>query len=175
MNYSTELFFDKNSEDKIKEYINLLHKEDIKNTFYDLGALPHISLAVYNDNIDHLELIKKLEIFQLNKLKIGFKNIGYFCSKENAIFLSPKIHPELLDLHKKYHNEFKRFIKSEWEYYLPENWVPHCTVALDLTDDDFIKAVKSLKNIFEPMDVTVERIEFIKFRPIETLYLKQIQ
>lgn len=172
MSYSTELYFDQDSENKIKEYLNIIKREGIENLFYNLGALPHISLAVYNDNIDHLELIKNLEKFRLNKVKISFKNIGYFCSNENAIFLCPKINYELLDLHKSYHEEFKEYIKNEGEYYLPENWIPHCSIAFEVSNEDFIKTIRILKNDFEPIDVTIEKIGFIRSRPIEKLYLK---
>jgi len=174
MSYSTELYFDQDSENKIKEYLNIIKREGIENLFYNLGALPHISLAVYNDNINHLELIKNLEKFQLNKVNINFKNIGYFCSNENAIFLCPKINYELLDLHKRYHEEFKESIKNEWEYYLPENWIPHCSIAFEVSNEDFIKTIRILKNDFEPIDVTIEKIGFIRSRPIEKLYLKRI-
>lgn len=172
MSYSTELYFDQDSENKIKEYLNIIKREGIENLFYNLGALPHISLAVYNDNINHLELIKNLEKFQLNKVNISFKNIGYFCSNENAIFLCPKINYELLDLHKRYHEEFREYIKNEWEYYLPENWIPHCSIAFEVSNEDFIKTIRILKNDFEPIDVTIEKIGFIRSRPIEKLYLK---
>ena len=137
MSYSTELYFDQDSENKIKEHLNIIKREGIENLFYNLGAFPHISLAVYNDNINHLELIKNLEKFQLNKVNISFKNIGYFCSNENAIFLCPKINYELLDLHKRYHEEFKEYIKNEREYYLPENWIPHCSIAFEVSNEDF--------------------------------------
>ena len=174
MRYSTELYFDHDSEDKIKKYLEIIKREGIENLFYNLGASPHLSLAVYNDNIDYLGLIKKLKKFQLSKMNISFKNIGYFCSDENAIFLSPKINNELLDLHKRYHEDFKEYIKHELEYYLPKNWVPHCSMAFEVSNEDFIKALRILKDNFEPLDVTIEKIGFIKFRPIERLYMKPL-
>lgn len=173
MSYSVELYFDQKSENTIKNYLEIINKEGIDNLFYNLKSLPHISLAVYNDNINHLELIKYLKKFQIKKFKIHFENIAIF-SNENVIYLNPKINFDLLKLHKRFHEKFKKFIKGELKYYLPSNWIPHCTLAFEMNDEDFIESFKLVKNNFKPIDVTVKRIGFIKFRPIERLFLREI-
>jgi 2'-5' RNA ligase len=174
MNYATVLYFDQDSENKIKDYLALIKNNGIDNSFYNLGALQHISLAVYNDDVDYPELVKGLEKFQLNKMKISFTNVGFFCSDEYAVFLNPKITCELLDVHKRYHKEFKKYIHSEKEYYLPENWVPHSTIAFEMNDDDFMKTLKIMKENFKPIDVTIEKIGFVKFKPIKRLYMRNL-
>ena len=69
----------------------------------------------------------------------------------------------MLDLHLKFHEETKDFIKNELEYYLPENWIPHSSIVFETGDDDFMKSLKLLKQHFQPLTVKVESIGFIRF------------
>jgi len=57
---------------------------------------------------------------------------------------------------------------------LKSEWVPHCSIAFEMNNSDFIKTIRILRDNFEPIDVTIEKIGFIRFRSVEQLYIKSL-
>lgn len=57
---------------------------------------------------------------------------------------------------------------------LKSEWVLHCSIVFKMNNSDFIKTIRILRDNFEPIDVTIEKIGFIRFRPVEQLYIKSL-
>lgn len=57
---------------------------------------------------------------------------------------------------------------------LKSEWVPHCLIAFEMNNSDFIKTIRILRDNFEAIDVTIEKIGFIRFRSVEQLYIKSL-
>ena len=174
MPYSVELYFDLKSEKKIKSYLSLIHEQGISNVLYDLNSRPHVSLAVYKDDLRFDLLIERLKRFEIESFNMHFENIAFFCSDENVAYLNPKITKNMLELHSVFHEQTSDFVVNEFEYYLPENWIPHCSIVIESGDKDFMKSLMLMKKHFKPLTVSVKSIALIRFRPIELLYEKSI-
>lgn len=43
-----------------------------------------------------------------------------------------------------------------------------------MNNSDFIKTIRILRDNFEAIDVTIEKIGFIRFRSVEQLYIKSL-
>ena len=52
-------------------------------------------------------------------------------------------------------------------YYLPGNWVPHCTVAIDLSATEVIEAVVYCREAFQPISGQFREIGLVEFRPVK--------
>ena len=63
---------------------------------------------------------------------------------------------------------------TQWKYYNSDNWVPHCTVGIDIPEDKFSKAFFVLQESFFPITATIEKICITKFRPSIILYENNI-
>ncbi|MDA1601594.1 2'-5' RNA ligase family protein [Bacillus cereus] len=127
------------------------------------GVEPHITLADYNELDVHL-YTEKLEEFvavQENMAAITFPSVGIFPTN-GTIFLAPTITDELLRLHHSYHDYFKTFHDNLNSYYVPEKWVPHCTIANRLHANQFLSVMEYINEKFDVTTASIEKLKLIK-------------
>ncbi|MGH0541736.1 2'-5' RNA ligase family protein [Bacillus cereus] len=127
------------------------------------GVEPHITLADYNELDIHL-YTEKLEEFvavQENMAAITFPSVGIFPTN-GTIFLAPTITDELLRLHHSYHDYFKTFHDNLNSYYVPEKWVPHCTIANRLHANQFLSVMEYIYEKFDYAIASIEKLKLIK-------------
>lgn len=172
MAYALELLFDHKSEEQILNLARSIEKNGIKNKFLEINSIPHIALFVF-DKIDEQQAIKLVDNFEIKSIELSIQGLGTFHGSENTIFLIPKVTSELLKIHESFYNQFSE-ITDCWEYYSPKNWIPHCTVAINIEEDKFLNAFQIIRKNFSPLAVKIEKINLIKFHPIELLYEKNI-
>ncbi|EJQ42983.1 hypothetical protein IEE_03161 [Bacillus cereus BAG5X1-1] len=124
------------------------------------GVEPHITLADYNELDVNLytEKLKEFVAFQENIAAVTFPSVGTFPTN-GTIFLAPTITNELLRFHHSYHDYFKTFHDNPNSYYVPEKWVPHCTITNGLNSNQFLSV---MEYIYEKFDVTTASIEKLK-------------
>lgn len=71
------------------------------------------------------------------------------------------------------HNCLSDFDTKGWEWYLPDGWVAHCTLALTKEDDveAFFKASDFILHNFEKMSGKFTSIGLVKIIfPVEEIY-----
>lgn len=68
-------------------------------------------------------------------------SVGMF-NDTKTIFVSPIMNQRMYRLHSELHEQLKEFDATGQNWYRPENWAPHCTLALTKDGDDsaFYKA-----------------------------------
>lgn len=139
--YALLAYLSQETELTIKQLWVELHELGIT----DYGILvqdrrPHITLADYQDvNIEKLSSMLHQYFHHQNQVPIQFNILGSFIGKK-MLYLAPTMTKQLLDLHGNYHESFKQFNENIHSYYLPDRWVPHCTIAGHLTDETMLKA-----------------------------------
>jgi 2'-5' RNA ligase len=145
--YALVAYLNNETEDEF----NRLWKYLSENNITQYGAetknkRPHITIADY-ENLDKERFVNLLSKFYLDKSKIeiSLNILGAFI-KSGTLYLAPTLSTELLYFHKNHHNYFKEFDENENSFYLPEGWIPHCTIASRLSDDDMMQAYKYCKN-----------------------------
>lgn len=174
MGFSVELYFDKAGEKAVRDLWQKISDADISSLLLDLNGRPHLSMAVYHENADGEAMLKALKGFRLKGFKVRLVTAGLFCSNEGAVFVAPKVTRELLDAHEALHRRLKRFQKSEWEAYRPENWIPHCTMGNELDTAQIMETIKLLKERFRPLEVRLNEIGLVRFRPVECVWSRRI-
>ena len=164
MPYAVELYFDKESNRPIRNLIKILRKNNIP---VDEGSQPHISLAIYNNKIDEDFILKKLKRIsgKINKFSITFSNVGMFLTEKSVLFYSPVVSEKLLSAHSILHNNLYKYNDLCEDYYKRANWVPHCTIAIDLNKEELLKAIEITADVFIPFSVNVCGIGLLKFLP----------
>ncbi len=163
MPYAIELYLDKEASTKIDEIHSKLRQNGIN---VDDGTMSHVSLCIY-ENLPIVEFENELKLFakETKMVKVMFSHVDAFRTQQPVIFLAPEVTPQLLDVHRKFHDSFNKYGDWVWEYCKPKIWVPHCTLCMDLTLDMYEKATEILKGVKLPINARFERIGILEFRP----------
>ncbi|MGE7924176.1 2'-5' RNA ligase family protein [Viridibacillus arvi] len=139
--YGLIAIFDEQTEQIIKDIWKELKEKSISFYAYEVeDRIPHITLASYNDlNLSYLT--KQLDVYYEGKqaIDITFNTIGSFLNS-GALFLSPTVTAGLIELHTNHHKNFNQFNDDPNSMYLPNRWIPHCTIANRLSPENLSKA-----------------------------------
>ena len=178
MGYAVELYFDNQVEKNVWALRHILVEQGISSTLGELGDRPHISLAVF-PNVDCDRLISLTREFaaKLEPFSFQLSALGTFPTAENALFLSPVPTQKLLSCHHDFHDRLAESSITPSVYYTPQNWIPHCTVEMNIPDEQLSKAIDLCKKIVKPLLGQFQEIGVVEFRPIKHLatwsFLKQ--
>lgn len=97
------------------------------------GKRPHITIADY-DNLQLEEYCSDFEQFFKSKepIPLRLSVIGSFIGTRTLFIIDPVNEP-LKKSHMEYHDKFANYAVSNGSKYIPEKWIPHCTIASRLT------------------------------------------
>ena len=176
MGFAVELYLDPVSDRAVRRIWSEIADGTGISTMSASGGRPHVSLAVYSDDLDHHSLARTLSAFSGSLVPFGFDLVsaGTFPTSEGVVFLAPVVTGELLGLHEQFHTAFARYGDWASTHYLPGNWVPHCTVATDLTDAMIGQAIQRCREQFRPIHGRFQKIGLVEFRPIRELATFQL-
>jgi len=172
MQYAIELYFDKKTEDKLFDISRKIADSNISTKFLEWKTRPHLTLACFSD-IDEEACAEKLKQFAKSHSKIPsfLGSIGMF-NDSKTIFVSPVMTKDMYQLQRELHEAMKGFDTTGWEWYLPDRWVPHCTIALtkDDPEDAFFKASDLVLHEFEKMAGEFTALGIVKVSfPVEEI------
>lgn len=175
MDYAILLHFDTASEARIYELWRETQKLGGDSYLIDCGIRPHITLAIF-ENTEVDSFCSKLEIFskQVQSFSLRLGSIGSFATKQGVIYLSPVITDSLLELHKGFYRYFEGDMEGVNSYYTPNNWVPHCSIAMNNSIEVSGSIFERLIEIYDPIDVQITEISIIESTPA-LKYLKDFE
>jgi|SRR5215212_1044683 len=171
MGYAVLLYFDEQTEQRVLGLRHALIEQGIPSILDQVGDRPHISLAGFANNIDCDILISLVQEFAdgVQPFKVQFSAMGIFPSKENVLFLSPTPTLQLLTYHQEFHRLLAKPKLISSPYYVPENWTPHCSVEMNIPDEQLPKAIEICSKVFTPILGQFQEITVIAFPPIKPL------
>lgn len=173
MQYAVELYFDKVTEQKLFNLAKRVADENLSTKFLEWKTRPHLTLACFND-VDEEKCIKLLKEFANSHKRMSayIASVGMFTDTK-TIFVSPMMNSSMFQFQRELHEYLKDFDKKGWEWYCPDRWVPHCTIALTGEDEDsvFYKASDLIFHEFEKMYGEFVSIGLVKITfPVEEIY-----
>ncbi len=170
MPYAIVIFFDKSQSLPIDKVIEELAIKDVSPFMFE-KSIPHITLAIY-DEINGKHSKEKIGDFasKFKPVSLVFSHIGLFRSKMNAVFAAPIVTDSLLQHHKNFHDFFKDEGINSWENYLPNNWVPHCTLAFDVSENKTDEAFSICQNLVLPITINTSSIGIMEFEPVKEIF-----
>jgi 2'-5' RNA ligase len=170
--YAVQLYFDQKMEDDFFIFRESLYKLGINPVLGKLDDRPHVSLGVFGDvDIDRVVEITSTFARLCTQLPAQLDAFGAFPTSSNVLYLLPVPSQPLLKLHTQYHEILQKEKILSSNYYLPGQWVPHCTLEFELSDEQFNLAFQLCKKHFSPIHGTFASIGVIAFRPI--IYLTE--
>lgn len=131
------------------------------------GASPHVSLAIW-ETIDRPRFDTELSRLaaEIGPIDIAFDGAGSFPG--GTVFLRPTPNPALRELQRHVHARFASLGEGSWAYYLPESWIPHCTLAMDVPDDRVREAL-AIAERAPAITGRFEHVGIVEFRPVQVL------
>ena len=99
-------------------------------------------------------------------------SVGMF-NDTKTIFASPIMNESMYQFQKELHEFMKDFDTTGWEWYCPNKWVPHCTLALtkDDAEDIFYKASDLILHKFQKLEGEFVSIGLVKISfPVDEIF-----
>jgi len=163
--YLISIYFDDSADKKIRNYIRHIAKETENTFMLDNHVPPHITVAAVETKQEELLVAKIDELVKhFQSDTIQFVSIGSFASK--VIFVQPVLNEYLHNLSELLSKELSQMEETILSpYYQPFSWLPHCTLAKQLSKEQMQQAFAVLQNEFVPIDARVIRIGIAKTNP----------
>ena len=178
MQYAIELFFHEEMEKKLFHYAQRIAEEKFSTKYLEWKTRPHITLAYFHD-VDEKKCIEKIKLFtQKHKpMPAHIASVGMFPDTK-TIFVSPIMTGGMYQFQKELHESLCDFDTSGWEWYSPDRWVPHCTIALMGGDDEeaYISACDLVLREFEKINGEFSSIGLVKISfPVEEIFVSELK
>lgn len=169
--YAVVIHFEEGSVQPIIRIWKALKKEGITQSLYPNGILPHLTLGIF-DSLD-CEACQK-DIKTLTKesaiTSIITDHFGIFPNPSPIIFAALAANYALIDLQKQTHHILENHVTGSWEIYKPENWVPHCTLASNISGSDLLKALEICMQLKLPIELETTQIGIVDFEPQQPIF-----
>jgi 2'-5' RNA ligase len=131
------------------------------------GASPHVSLAIW-ETIDRPRFEAELSRFAAETGPIGVTFDGAGSFPGGTVFLRPVEDAALRALQRHVHARFASLGAGPWAYYLPEAWIPHCTLAMDVPPERLDEAL-GIAERAPAISGRLEHVGIVEFRPVQVL------
>ncbi|MCM1236153.1 MAG: 2'-5' RNA ligase family protein [Ruminococcus flavefaciens] len=172
MQYAIELYYDQETEDSLYALAKKVADEKISTRFLEWKTRPHLTLACYND-VNEDKCTRKLKDFAKTHpaMPAYIGSIGMF-NDTGTIFVSPIMNSMMYQFQRELYEMLGCFDAKGWEWYCPDRWVPHCTVALTGEDgeDAFFRASDLMLHEFKKLSGAFVSIGLVKITcPVEEI------
>ncbi|MFD1737903.1 2'-5' RNA ligase family protein [Bacillus salitolerans] len=154
--------FDEKTERLIKEIWHELRERNISSYAFEVeDRKPHITIATYRD-VNNKEFFKRMDdVYEgTQAVDITFESIGSFLNS-GALYFAPTVTRKLNDLHVSHHRHFVQFNDIPDSLYLPNYWIPHCTIANRLSSENLTKAFEYCTNCYSKIEGRIDKIAVI--------------
>lgn len=173
MQYAIELYFDEETEKSLFQLAQRVADENLSTKFLEWKTRPHLTLACFND-VNEQKCIEQLKLFAQSHPTVPayIGSIGMF-NDTKTIFASPIMNKSMYQLQAELHESLKEHDTTGWEWYCPDRWVPHCTLALTGEDDSsvFYRASELLLREFKKTSGEFVAIGLVKITfPVKEIY-----
>jgi len=172
MQYAVELYFDRQTEEKLMHLSARAAQEGISTKFLAWKTRPHLTLACLND-VDEARCTQRIAAFAASHsaLPAYLGSVGMFPDTK-TIFASPIMTASMYQFQRELHAQLGDFDMRGWQWYQPERWVPHCTLVLagEEGEEAFLQASQLILREFRKMSGKFCEIGLVKVTlPVEEI------
>ncbi|MBR5128116.1 MAG: 2'-5' RNA ligase family protein [Roseburia sp.] len=163
--YLVSIYFDEKTDKQIQKFMTQI-AEKTGNTFMqDNHVPPHITVAAIetrDENVAIAELEKCVQKLEQGKLR--FISTGTFFPQ--VLYLEPVLNEYLHALACAVNETVKELPETIVSpYYQPFSWLPHVTLAKQLSEEQMLLAFQTMQKRFTSFEGTVTRIGIAKTNP----------
>lgn len=124
---------------------------------------PHISLGVTESIQGRVEDALCDWATRQQPIAVTLDHWGLFLSETAVLFLGVRERATLAEVYWDMHRVTEGLLGGEWTYYLPNHWVPHCTVAEDVALADLGAVAKCVQTLELPVHASLCRLAVVQF------------
>jgi 2'-5' RNA ligase len=167
MGYAITLRLDANATVMVEAMWQALASQGVSDESLRLGYPPHLTLAVFADSANPERLLAAARDHAAHwpAMLSTFAALGLFPGTPSTLFLAPIVTPTLLERHATLLTSLTG--EPIDLHYQCGQFVPHVTLADDLTDP--AAAVAALNRSPLPIRAVLDRLDVVRFRPVEVL------
>ncbi|MBR5391015.1 MAG: 2'-5' RNA ligase family protein [Clostridia bacterium] len=178
MQYAIELYYDPATEQNLFRLAKRVADEKLSQTFLEWKTRPHLTLACFND-VDEQACMERLKAFAKTHktMPAEIASVGMF-NDTRTIFASPVMNGKLYRFQKELHRCLSGFDTTGWDWYCPDRWVPHCTLALTKEDGDdaFYRASELILREFRKISGTFVSVGLVKITfPVREIGIAELE
>ncbi len=171
MPFAVHLFFDAAIETAVRNAWKELADNGIAPYMHQSNNRPHLTLAIYQDlNLKECQPALQTIASALTPIPVCFEHVGVFPTVPAGVFISPTVTINLLQFHAQIQKTLQGVGTAPNAYYLPGQWTPHCTLALELDPLLTPRVLEVGLRMPWPLRGEVTEIGVIQFRPVEHLF-----
>lgn len=154
--------------DELKnEILKLWSIAEKKYNSKDVQSFDHPNLGFQGGQCENISSLKR-DMLDLSStiapFEIVVNGFGYFEHPTNVIYLKVIKTEKLKRLHKNINDLLSEHCSNIFEFYTPENWIPHITVAMnDLTNENFKHFKENLVEQTPFFTHKVSYLQLVKF------------
>ncbi len=155
--------FDQETEIQILKFWTSLKMAKLDDSMIQIpGNRPHISLGLFQgvERTVFLDAFRKF-LETVDSFSIQFDSVGVFPTT-NTVFLTPLPSKNFLQVHENLYRSLQDFSDKGDKHYKKEQWMPHCSLAISVSDQKIMDVFENAIQGFQPISGTVERIALIE-------------
>src|SRR5579859_157536 len=167
MPFAVTLRLDEASAPAVEAMWRLLAEHGIDTDRHELGYPPHVTLAIYADDVPVRRLHHALALCadRWKAVPISLSGLGVFPGLKSILWAAPVVSQQLLAVHMELQAVMPDL--SVHAHYRAGAWVPHVTLSGPLADP--ARAIAALIPFWQPLTGSLARIDLVRFRPIELM------
>jgi 2'-5' RNA ligase len=175
MPYAVTLPLDDAAAADVQRMLAALADQAVADDVVRLGYRPHVTLAIMPDTAPVAEVEKATfnVAARWASFSMTLAGLGVFPGTPAVIWAAPIVTAMLLTKHAELHLALTPF--GVHEHYAPGAWVPHVT----LTKEGSVSAARAIEAAASAwrgsIGTTIERVELVRFRPVNVLRSEALQ
>jgi hypothetical protein len=166
--YLISIYFDKKTEIRIQSYINDVANECRNLFMIENQVPPHITISAF-ETLNVEKIVEDLDstLSNIKRNKIEWVTVGAFPA---VIFIQPVLNEYLYNLSSIIYENIKTVPDTKVsKYYKPFHWLPHATIAKQLSEEEMREAFCVLQKSFGMFEGEIVRIELAKKNPYRVI------
>ena len=167
--YLISIYFDEAAEKRISSYMRQIGKTTGNTVMLDGNVPPHITISAFQATSD--SIAREIFLQGVKSVKDGsvqWVSVGLFLS--GVIYLAAILNQYLQELTETFYRETTKIQGVIVNHkYMPYSWLPHSTLAKQLSEEQMATAVEIMQRRFGPFCGKVTRIGLSKTNPYTNL------
>lgn len=172
MGYAIVGYFDRASEEKIRELWKNLADLGVDDYLINSENNPHIKFAMFH-SIDLLSVQSELQLLadRIGKINVHFKKYGLYPGEQPFITIDIADNIDILKLHMEIQKIFNQLGEADARGYFREGiWKPDCQLTVSIDKTKLATAINYLNDTGVAFNGRLERIGVIEFHPAKQLF-----
>lgn len=169
MDYALIACFEPQGDYKVRRLMRLLAENNVNDIYESFGFRPHITLSEFStDDINGLKDRLCALSQALSPVSLKLSSLGVFPGQTGVFHLVPTVNEPLLHLQRAVRQAIEPYCQTFAPLYEEAEWVPHCTLVLEMDPLELPRAYQVMLEHFRPFDTRLVSLEIITCCPFRT-------